>query len=73
MLFVAPFGLEAYFNLPFVSFCCSSLLILVFEIESVLPQKPKEANAFGYSFWLSVARFVFVDVSIFMVKSLYAE
>ena len=37
------------FHLPFVAFCCYSLLVLVFEMESVLFQKPKQANAFGCS------------------------
>ena len=45
------------FNLPFFAFCCSLLLFLVFEIESVLSQKLKQANAFGCSFWLFVASF----------------
>ena len=34
--------------LLFVGFCCSSLLVIVL-------QKPKQANAFGCSFWFSVA------------------
>ena len=41
----------AFFRLLFVAFSCSSLLLLVFETESVLSQKPKQANAFGCSFW----------------------
>ena len=55
----------ACFHLPFIALCCSSLLFLVFEIESALSQKPKQANAFGCSFgflllvWLFVARLVF--------------
>ena len=48
------------FHLASVAFCCSSLLVLVFEMESVLSQKPKQANAFGCSFWLLVARFGFL-------------
>ena len=55
LLFVLVYG--ACFHLPFVAFCCSSLLVLVFEIESVLSQKQKHVNAFGYSFWLFVACF----------------
>ena len=51
---------EASSHLPFVVFCCSSLLVLVFEIESVLSQKPKQANAFGCSFLLFIARFGFL-------------
>ena len=47
----------ACFHLPFVAFCCSSLLFLVFEIESVLSQKPKQANAFSCSFWRFVVCF----------------
>ena len=50
------------FHLPFVAFCCSSLLDLVFEIESVLSPKPKQANAFGCSLWLFVARFGFLQM-----------
>ena len=53
------FVLGACFHSPFVAFCCSSLLLLVFEIESVLSQKSKQTNAFGCSFWLLVARFGF--------------
>ena len=56
LLFVLVFG--ECFHLPFVSFCCSSLLVLVVEIGSVPCQKPKQANAFGCSFSFSV------DVSI---------
>ena len=59
MHFVARSGFWACFHLPFVAFCCSSMLVLVFEIESVLSQKPKQANAFGCSFWLFVVRFGF--------------
>ena len=44
--------LGACFHLPFVAFCCSSLFVLVSEIESVLSQKPKQVNAFGWSFSL---------------------
>ena len=50
----------ACFHLPFDAFCCSSLLFLVFEIESILSQKPKQANAFCCSLWLFVARFGFL-------------
>ena len=53
MLFVACFGFGACFHLSFVAFCCSSLLVLVFEIESVLSQKPKT----GKCFWLLVLVF----------------
>ena len=64
MLFVALccsfWFLGACFHLPFVAFCCSSLLFLVFEIESILSQKPKQPNAFYCSLWLFVARFVFL-------------
>ena len=56
LLLVLVFG--ACFHLAFAAFSCSSLLVLVFEIKSVLSQKPKQANAFGCSFWFSV------DVSI---------
>ena len=53
MLFVAlggaRFGL-VFFHLPFDAFCCSSLLVLVYEVETFLSQKPKQANAFGCSF-----------------------
>ena len=51
MLVVARFGFGGLFHLPFLAFCCSSLHILAFEIEPVLSQKPKQANAFGCSFW----------------------
>ena len=51
---------DACFHLPFVAFCCSSLLFLVFEIESILSQKPKQANAFCCSLRLFVARFGFL-------------
>ena len=34
LMLVLVFG--ACFHLPFVAFCCSSLLFLVFEIESIL-------------------------------------
>ena len=57
LLLVLVFG--ACFHLPFVAFYCSSLLFLVFEIESILSQKPKQANAFCCSLWLFVARFGF--------------
>ena len=50
----------ACFHLPFVAFCCSSLLFLVVEIESILSQKPKQANAFCCSLWLFVVRFGFL-------------
>ena len=55
---VLVFG--ACFHLPFVAFCCSSLLFLVFEIESILSQKPKQANAFCCSLWIFVVRFGFL-------------
>ena len=58
LLLVLVFG--ACFHLPFVAFCCSSLLFLVFEIESILSQKPKQAKAFYCSLWLFVARFGFL-------------
>ena len=57
MLFVLVFG--ECFHLPFVAFCCSSLLVFVSEIESVLSQKLKQANAFGCLFLPFIARFVF--------------
>ena len=50
----------SWFHLSFVAFCCSSLLVLVFEIESVQSQKSKQAKkkclrllvlAFCCSFW----------------------
>ena len=50
LLFLLVLVFGAFFRLPFVAFCCSSLLVLVFDIESVLSQKPKQANAFGCSF-----------------------
>ena len=56
LLLVLVFG--ASFHLPSVAFCCSSLLVLVIEIELILSQKPKQANIFGCSFWF------FVGVSI---------
>ena len=34
----------------------------LYEKESVLSKKPKRANAFGCSFWLSVAHFGFLLV-----------
>ena len=52
LLVVLVFG--SCFQLPFVAFCSSSLLVLDFEIESVLSQKPKQENAFGCSFWFFV-------------------
>ena len=58
LLLVLVFG--ACFHLPFVAFCCSSLLFLVFEIESILSQKPRQTNAFCCSLWLFVARFGFL-------------
>ena len=58
--FQGMFGFCACFHLPFVAFCCSSLLFLVFEIESILSRKPKQANAFCGSLWLFVARFLFL-------------
>ena len=57
LLHVFVFG--ACFHLQSVAFCCSSLLCLVFEIESILSQNPKQTNAFCCSLWLSVGRFVF--------------
>ena len=48
LLLVLVFG--ACSHLLFIAFCCSSLLFLVFEIESILSQKPKQANAFCCSF-----------------------
>ena len=39
--------------LPFIAFCCSSLLFLVFEIKSILSKKSKQANA-RYGFLLLV-------------------
>ena len=59
LLFVARFGFWGVFPFAVHCFCCFSLLFLVFEIESVLPQKPKQANTFDCSFWLFVARFGF--------------
>ena len=53
-------GFVACFHLSFVAFCCSSLLFLVFEMESILSQTPKQANAFCCSLWLFVARFGFL-------------
>ena len=67
LMLVLVFG--ACFHLPFIAFCCSSLLFLVFEIslvsiwiffESIVSQKPKQANAFCCSLWLFVARFGFL-------------
>ena len=58
LLLVLIFG--GCFHLSLVAFCCSSLLVLVFEIESVLSQKPKQANAFGCSFRLFVACYGFL-------------
>ena len=55
LLLVLVFG--ACFHLLFDAFCCSSLLFLVFEIESILSQNPKQANAFSCSLWHFVARF----------------
>ena len=57
LLLVLVFG--ACFHLPFVAFCCSSLLFLVFEIELIPSQKQKQANAFCCLSWLFVARFGF--------------
>ena len=56
--FVACFGFRGVFPFAVRCFCCSSLLVLAFEIESVLFQEPKQAIAIGCSFWL------FVEVSI---------
>ena len=58
LLLVLGFG--ACFHLLFVAFCCSSLLFLVFEIESIISQKPKQANAFCCSLWVFVAHFGFL-------------
>ena len=55
LLLVLVFG--ACFHQPFISFCCSLLFFLVFEIESILSQKPKQVYAFCCSLWLFVARF----------------
>ena len=63
LLLVVVFGW--CFHLPFDAFCCSSLLFLVFEIESILSQKPKQANAFCCSLWLFVARFGFLWMFLF--------
>ena len=60
LLLVLVFG--ACFHLPFVGFCCSPLLVLVFEIESVLSQKLEHANVFGCSFWLFIARLGFLQM-----------
>ena len=54
--YVFPFAVRCFLLLP----GCSSLLVLVFEIESVLSQKPKQANAFGCSFLLFVVPFGFL-------------
>ena len=66
LVFARVFGV--CFHLPFVAFCCSSLFVVVFEIESVLSQKPKQANAFGCSFWLFVARFGFLKMFAFELR-----
>ena len=60
LLLLLVLVLGTCFHLQFVAFCCSSLLVLVSEIESVLSQRPIQANAFGCSFWLFVARFGFL-------------
>ena len=55
--------LGAYFRLSFAAFCCFLLLFVVcfcFEIQSVLSQKSKQANAFGCSFLLFVAHSCFL-------------
>ena len=57
LLLVLVFG--ACFHLPFVALFCFSLLVLVFEIESVLSQKPKQVNAFGCSFYFLLLVLVF--------------
>ena len=59
VLLVLVFGgcLHLPFVAPIVAFCCSPLLFLVFEIESILSEKQKQANAFCCSLWLFVARF----------------
>ena len=54
LFFVARFGVGDVFPFAVRCFCCSSLLVLVFEIEF---KKPKQANAFDCSFWLFAARF----------------
>ena len=62
--FVARFGF--WYVFPFCVRCLLLffVLFLVFEIESILSQKPKQSNAFCCSLWLSVAWFgFFVDVS----------
>ena len=58
LLLVLVFGM--CFHLLFVAYCCSLLLLLVFEIESVLSQKSKQENAFDCSFWLFVAHYGFL-------------
>ena len=35
LLFLLVLVFGAFFRLPFVAFCCSSVLVLVFDIESV--------------------------------------
>ena len=57
LLLVLVFG--ACFHLPFVAFCCSSLLFLVFEIESILPQNQNRQMHFvaRYCFLLLVLDF----------------
>ena len=45
LLLVACFGIWACFHLPCVAFCCPSLLVLVFEMELVPSQQPKQATA----------------------------
>ena len=58
LLLVLVFG--ACFHLPIIGFLLLSVLVLVFETESVLSQKPEQANAFGCPFWLFIARFGFL-------------
>ena len=50
LLLVLVFG--ACFHLPFVAFCCSSLLFLVFEIESILSQNQNRQMHFVARFGL---------------------
>ena len=58
MPLVARFGFWGVF--PSADRCFLLLFLARFEIESVLSQKLKQANAFGCSFWLFVARVAFL-------------
>ena len=60
LLFVARFGFGGCFHLPFIDFCCSSLLVLVFEMESVLSKKPKQEKCIWWLGWGFAARFGFM-------------